>query len=49
MRNFHYWRQQEWVKATLYTLLSALLLFTAAIVSNIEAIQQTLNITLDNA
>lgn len=49
MRSFHYWRQHEWVKATLYTLLSALLLFTAAIVSNIEAVQQTLNITLDSA
>jgi hypothetical protein len=49
MRSFHYWKQREWVKAILYTLLSALLLFTAAIVSNIEAVQQTLNITLDNA
>lgn len=49
MRSFHYWRQREWVKATLYTLLSALLLFTAAIVSNIEAVQQTLNISLNNA
>jgi hypothetical protein len=35
------------VKTWLYGLLSVLLLFTAAIVSNIEAIQQTLNITLD--
>src|SRR5258708_7453887 len=33
----------------LYALLSVLLLFTAAIVSNIEAIQQTLNVTLANA
>lgn len=49
MRSFHYWKQREWVKAILYTLLSALLLFTAAIVSNIEAVQQTLNITLNNA
>ncbi|HEY7351051.1 MAG TPA: hypothetical protein VH599_22270 [Ktedonobacterales bacterium] len=49
MRSFHYWCQHEWAKATLYTLLSALLLFTAAIVSNIEAVQQTLNITLDSA
>lgn len=49
MRSFHYWKQREWVKAVLYTLLSALLLFTAAIVSNIEAVQQTLNITLNNA
>jgi hypothetical protein len=37
------------VKAYLYTFLSALLLFTAAIVSNIEAVQQTLNTTLDIA
>ena len=37
------------MKTWLYALLSALLLFTAAIVSNIEAVQQTLNITLDAA
>src|SRR5215470_18888400 len=43
------YKQREWVKAGVYTLLSALLLFTAAIVSNIEAVQQTLNITLDSA
>ncbi len=49
MRSFHYWKQHEWVKAILYTLLSALLLFTAAIVSNIEAVQQTLNISLNTA
>ncbi len=35
------------VKTWLYGLLSVLLLFTAAIVSNIEAVQQTLNVTLD--
>ena len=35
------------VKIWLYGLLSVLLLFTAAIVSNIEAVQQTLNVTLD--
>ena len=35
------------MKIWLYGLLSVLLLFTAAIVSNIEAVQQTLNVTLD--
>ena len=39
----------EKIKAMVYGLLSALLLFTAAIVSNIEAVQQALNITLDAA
>lgn len=33
----------------LYGTLSVLLLFTAASVSNIESVQQTLNLTLDNA
>jgi hypothetical protein len=33
----------------LYAVLSTLLLFTAAIVSDIESVQQTLNTTLDNA
>ena len=37
------------VKTWLYGILSVLLLFTAAIVSNIEALQQTLNVTLDTA
>lgn len=49
IRTITYYKQREWVKAGVYTLLSILLLFTAAIVSNIEAIQQTLNITLDSA
>src|ERR1700730_7856520 len=49
MRTLHFYRQREWGKAGLYTLLSILLLFTAAIVSNIEAIQQTLQLTLDHA
>jgi hypothetical protein len=49
MRTLHFYRQREWVKAGLYTILSVLLLFTAAIVSNIEAVQQTLNLSLDNA
>ena len=37
------------VKTWLYGLLSILLLFTAAIVLNIESVQQTLNITLERA
>lgn len=49
LRTMAYCKQHEWVKASVYTLLSVLLLFTAAIVSNIEAVQQTLNITLDSA
>src|SRR6266550_379581 len=49
IRTFRYHAEGERVKTWLYGLLSALLLFTAAIVSNIEAIQQTLNITLDQA
>jgi hypothetical protein len=49
IRTFRYHHQRERVKTWLYALLSGLLLFTAAIVSNIEAVQQTLNISLDNA
>ncbi|GHO98392.1 hypothetical protein KSF_084400 [Reticulibacter mediterranei] len=49
MRTVYYYRQKEWSKAGVYTLLSALLLFTACLVSNIESIQQTLNITLSSA
>ena len=49
IRTFRYHQEGEKVKTWLYGLLSALLLFTAAIVSNIEAVQQTLNITLDAA
>ncbi len=49
IRTFRFHAEGEKVKAWLYGLLSALLLFTAAIVSNIEAVQQTLNITLDHA
>ncbi len=49
IRTFRYRAEGEKIKTILYALLSALLLFTAAIVSNIEAIQQTLNVTLDNA
>src|SRR6266478_673415 len=49
IRTFRYRAEGEKIKTILYALLSVLLLFTAAIVSNIEAIQQTLNITLDAA
>jgi len=49
IRTFRFYQEGERVKAYLYTFLSALLLFTAAIVSNIEAVQQTLNTTLDIA
>lgn len=49
IRMFRYHAEGERVKTWLYGLLSALLLFTAAIVSNIESVQQTLNITLDAA
>src|SRR6202521_567791 len=46
MRAFYYRQEGETVKMWIYGLLSALLLFTAAIVSNIESVQQTLNVTL---
>jgi hypothetical protein len=49
IRTIRAYNEREYIKAGVYTLLSALLLFTAAIVSNIEAVQQTLNITLDSA
>jgi hypothetical protein len=49
IRAFRYRAEEELVKAWLYGILSVLLLFTAAIVSNIEAIQQTLNLTLADA
>jgi len=49
IRTFRYRAEGEKIKTLLYALLSTLLLFTAAIVSNIEAIQQTLNLTLDKA
>jgi hypothetical protein len=47
IRLFTYCKGREWGKATVYTILSLLVLFTAFNVSNIEAIQQTLNLTLD--
>ena len=49
IRTFRYQQEDEKVKTWLYGLLSALLLFTAAIVLNIESVQQTLNLTLDAA
>ena len=49
IRTFRYHAEGERVKTWLSGLLSALLLFTAAIVSNIESVQQTLNIALDQA
>src|SRR5258708_25754019 len=49
IRTFRSYQQGERVKMWLYAVLSALLLFTAAIVLNIESVQQTLNLTLDAA
>src|SRR5438270_223520 len=49
IRTFRYHQEGEKVKTWLYGLLSVLLLFTAAIVLNIESVQQTLNLTLDSA
>ena len=49
IRTFQYHQEGEKVKTWLYALLSVLLLFTAAIVLNIESVQQTLNITLEAA
>ena len=49
IRTFHYQREGEKVKSVLYGLLSLHHLFTAAIVRNIEAVQQTLNVTHDAA
>src|SRR5262252_5957193 len=40
IRTFHYCIKGEKVRTALYGLLSLLLLFTAAIVSNIESLQQ---------
>ena len=49
IRTFQYHAQGERVKMFLYAFLSVLLLFTAAIVLNIESVQQTLNLTLNAA
>src|ERR1700722_16627875 len=49
IRTFRFHAEGQKVKTWLYGLLSVLLLFTAAIVLNIESVQQTLNITLEKA
>ena len=49
LRTFQYASHHEWIKTALSALLSGFLLFTAAIVSNIEALQQTLNVALSVA
>ncbi len=49
IRTFRYYAEGERIKTWLHGFLSVLLLFTAAIVSNIESVQQTLNLTLDKA
>jgi hypothetical protein len=49
IRTFRYHAQGERIKCILHACLSVLLLFTAAIVSNIESVQQTLNLTLNAA
>jgi hypothetical protein len=49
LRTFRYHAQGERVKCLLHGSLSVLLLFTAAIVSNIESVRQTLSLTLDAA
>src|SRR5579883_3498724 len=49
IRTYQFFEKRLWVAFVLYALLSCLLLFTAAIVSNIESVQQTLNITLRSA
>src|SRR5436189_6022880 len=49
IRTTYYFKEKEWVKFWLYVGLSMLLLFTAGIVSSIESVQQTLNLTLEAA
>jgi hypothetical protein len=49
IRAFRFHAEGERVKTWLYGLLSVLLLHTAAIVLNIESVQQTLNLTLNAA
>ncbi len=49
IRVFEYRANKEHMKMWLTALLSGFLLFTAAIVSNIESVQQTLNITFEKA
>src|SRR6266700_2531920 len=47
IRTYRYHAQKERIKCILHAFLSTLLLFTAAIVSNIESVQQTLNLSLE--
>ena len=49
IRTCRYYTEGERVKSLLHAFLSALLLFTAVIVSNTESVQQTLNLTLHPA
>lgn len=49
VRSFTLAKSKHWLQCLLYAILSILLLSTTAIVSNIESIQQTLGITLENA
>src|SRR5437588_8163304 len=49
IRTFRYHAEGERVKTWLYRLLSLLLLFTAAIVLNIERVQQPLNLPIVSA
>src|SRR5713226_775971 len=49
IRVFEYKADRAYSKMALYAVLSCFLLFTAAIVSTIESVQQTLNITLESA
>jgi len=49
IRTFAYYYQRDRLKFAISALFSVLLLFTAAILSNIESVQQTLNITLSSA
>jgi hypothetical protein len=49
IRFYQYAKQKDYLKASLYGILSVLLLFTAAIVSNIESVQQTFNLVLQAA
>lgn len=49
IRLVSYAKKREWFRVGVYTVLSLLVLFTAYNVSNIEAIQQTLHLSLDGA
>src|SRR5260370_19419118 len=49
IRTTFYFKEKEWIKFCLYVGLSTLLLFATCIVSSIESVQQTLNLTLETA